>query len=308
MPVNFQLRRSFSRAYLVLLALVSWMCSPALFSLLAHGQQASLNAAESTCAISALSLNLHGTRDTEGILAGLREAGGFERADLMLFQEVLRPREGGPGAVDGLAQALGMHLSFAAGFELRNGEQEGLAVLSRYPILETRVIPLQRHNLLWKSRRRVALAVAVQTPAGHLQVYNLHLDTRVNLKARLEQLRPVAEEAATDPGPVLVGGDFNTNPFRWGAHTVPLLVAPDQGVGLLSFMNELGYSSAFPRRTPTSRWLRMQLDWLFLRNLRAGPVAIQPISFSDHHALYACLQPVPAPKGARPAPQLTATR
>ncbi len=307
MPLNFQPQRIFSRGHLLFLALMSLICFPALFSRSAHGQT-SLNPAEAKCAISALSLNLHGTRDGQAILASLREASGFEPADLMLFQEVVRPRQGGAGAVDQLAQTLGMQLSFAPGFKLRNGDLQGLAVLSRYPILETRVIPLQYHNLLWKSRRRVALAVVVQTPAGHLLVYNLHLDTRVNLKARLEQLRPIAEEAATDPGPVLVGGDFNTNPFRWGAHTLPLLLAPDQGAGVLRLMEALGYRSAFPRRTPTSRWLRMQLDWLFLRNLQAGTTAIQPISFSDHHALYACLQPVLAPKGARPASHLMAAR
>lgn len=305
MPSPFQPQRIFSRRQLIL-ALMSLISSPALFSLSAHGQTSSKQAG-ATCAVSALSLNLHGEGDSHAILAALRKAGSFERADLMLFQEVVRPRQGGPGAVDQMAPALGMQLSFAPEYEHHNGEHEGLAVLSRYPILQTRVIPLQRNNLFWKSRHRIALAVEVQTPAGQLQVYNLHLDTRVNLKARLEQLRPIAEGAATDSGPVLVGGDFNTNPFRWVAHTFPLLVAPDQGVGLLSFMNELGYSSAFPRSTPTSRWLRMQLDWFFLRNLQAGVVDIQPISFSDHHALYACLQPVPTTK-IPPALRLASVR
>jgi endonuclease/exonuclease/phosphatase (EEP) superfamily protein YafD len=278
------------------------LSTPGLFSLSAHGQQALVERGETQCAISVLSLNLHGTRDSQAVLDALRKAGGLERADLMLFQEVVGPRRGALSAVDQLAQALGMQLSFAPGFALRNGDQEGLAVLSRYPILETRVVPLQRNNLLWKSRRRIALAVVVKTPAGNLQAYNLHLDTRVNLKARLEQLRPIAEEAAHYPDPVLVGGDLNTNPFRWGAHTLPLLVAPDQGAGVLNFMNELGYSSAFPRKTPTSRWLRMQLDWLFLRNLQAGKLAVQPISFSDHRALYACLHAVPVPQSTQPVP------
>jgi endonuclease/exonuclease/phosphatase (EEP) superfamily protein YafD len=277
-------------------------------SLRACAQQASVERAGTQCTISVLSLNLHGTRDSQAILDALRKAGGFERADLMLFQEVVRPRQGALGAVDQLAQALGMQLSFAPGFALRNGDQEGLAVLSRYPILETRALPLRRNYLLWKSRRRIALAVVVQTPAGRLQAYNLHLDTRVNLRARLDQLRPIAEEAARYPGPVLVGGDLNTNPFRWGAHTLPLLVAPDQGAGVLNFMNELGYSSAFPRKTPTSRWLHMQLDWLFLRNLQAGQLAVQPISFSDHRALYACLHAVPVPESTQPGPQLRAAR
>jgi endonuclease/exonuclease/phosphatase family metal-dependent hydrolase len=244
--------------------------------------------AAASCTMTALSLNLHGTRDPEAILTALREV-SLERADLMLFQEVVRPRPDESGAVDQVAQELGMHVAYAPGFALRDGEEEGLAVLSRYPIVESRVIPLLHNDLLWKSRKRVALAVTVHAPSGELRVYNVHLDTRVNLKTRLDQLRPIAEEASSRTGPVLVGGDLNTNPYRWVAHTLPFLVAPDQGAGVLRYMNKLGYASAFPRKTPTSRWFRMQLDWIFTKNLDSGRVAVQPISFSDHHALCACL-------------------
>ncbi len=247
-------------------------------------------AAGTKCLISALSLNLHEVQDSRAILTALRGANDLERADVMLFQEAVRPSPGKRGALDDVAEALRLNIAFAPEFEHRNGNVEGLAVLSRYPILETRVIPLQHNDLFWKSRRRVALAVTLQTPAGALRVYNLHLDTRVNLKARLEQLRPIAEEAAAARGPVLLGGDLNTNPYRWVGHTLPMLVAHDQGAGVLQYMKALGYDSVFPRRTATSRWFGMQLDWLFLRDLEAGPATIKPISFSDHRALSACLQ------------------
>lgn len=289
MPRISQLQPGLSLRSLRLAISLSLLCAGT-FSLSAYGQQLASQQAAAKCTISALSLNLHGTRDGHAILTALRQAGGFERADVMLFQEVVRPRQGGGGAVDDVARVLGMQIAFAPGFVLRRGEEEGLAVLSRFPIVQSRVIALQHNDLLWKSRRRVALAVTVETPAGQLRVYNLHLDTRVNLRARLEQLRPVAEEAASAPGPVLVGGDLNTNPYRWVGHTLPVVVARDQGAGVLRYMNTLGYASVFPRKTPTSRWFRMQLDWLFLRNLEGGPVAVQPISFSDHHALCACLQ------------------
>ncbi len=243
------------------------------------------------CKLRVLSLNLHGVRDSNAILRALREAGAFDQADLMLFQEVGLPLGSQPAVVDRLAQSLGMQAFFASTFSLRNGDREGLAVLSRYPIVERRVISLRRYNLRWKSRIRIALALEVDTPAGRIRVYNLHLDTRLNLKDRLAQLKPVAEEAAAAPEPVLVGGDFNTNPYRWFQHTLPLLVAPDQGSGVVKYMKRLGFSSVLPRKTPTSDWLRMQLDWIFLRDLRADRVDVRPIKFSDHHVLYACLVP-----------------
>ncbi|HZP18209.1 MAG TPA: endonuclease/exonuclease/phosphatase family protein, partial [Terriglobales bacterium] len=189
-----------------------------------------------------MSLNLHAVREGGSVLDALQRA-KLENTELMLFQEVVRPRRGGPGPADDLAHALGMQISFSPSFRLPNGDQEGLAILSRHPIVESRTIPLRRYNLLWKSRHRVAQSVILETPAGPLHVYNLHLDTRVNLKARLAQMQPVVEEAAAQPGPVLVGGDLNTNPYRWVEHTLPLLIAPDQGVGVLNLMNSLGYSS-----------------------------------------------------------------
>jgi endonuclease/exonuclease/phosphatase family metal-dependent hydrolase len=296
---NCQPRGGFVLRLFFFPAVLFSLCIPGLLSLSAHGQQVTAEEGGRKCTASVLSLNLQGTRDSQAILAALRKA-GLEGAGVMLFQEVIRPRDGALGAVDEVAQSLGMQVAFAPGFALRNGDQEGLAVLSRYPMVEDRIIPLPRYNLLWKSRQRVALAVLIETPAGPLQVYDVHLDTRINLKARLAQLRPIAEEAGRHSGLVLLGGDFNTNPFRWGAHTLPLVVAPDQGVGVLKFMEGLGFSSAFARGKATSDFLRMQLDWFFLRNLRVGPAAIEPIPFSDHHALYACLQSVPAPEGTQP--------
>ncbi len=255
---------------------------------LVYAQQPASDQGVSSCGMSALSLNLHGTRDAKALLTALRQAGGFDQTDVMLFQEVQRPQHG-EGALDKVARLLGMQIAFAPEFTLHDGAIEGLAVLSRYPILESRVIALQHNELFWKSRQRVALAVSVQTPAGEMRVYNLHLDTRVNLKARLKQLQPVAEEASAYDGPVLLGGDLNTNPYRWVAHTLPLVIAPDQGSGVLRYMNALGYASALPRKTPTSHWFRMQLDWLFVRNLTARSVAVRSVFFSDHYAVHASL-------------------
>ena len=282
-----QMRLEFSVAASVQ-ASVLWLL---LFGMgLVYAQQPASEQAVSSCSVSALSLNLHGSRDAKAILTALREAGGLDQTGVMLFQEVQRPQHG-EGALDQLAHLLEMQIVFAPEFTLNDGSIEGLAVLSRYPILESRAIALPYNELFWKSRQRVALAVSVLTPVGKMRIYNLHLDTRVNLKARLRQLQPVVEEARAYDGPVLLGGDLNTNPCRWVAHTLPLVVAPDQGSEVLRYMKGLGYSSALPRKTPTSHWFRMQLDWLFVRNLTANAGAVQSIFFSDHYALHASLHP-----------------
>lgn len=239
--------------------------------------------------IDVLSLNLHEVEDNNLILENFRQAGDLDRIDLVLLQEVISPSGNKPGVADRLAQSLGMQVFFAPAFGWRKGSVQGLAILSRYPILEPHVIPLPQFNLGWRSRHRIALAAMIATPAGGIHVYNVHLDTRLNLNQRLEQLRPVVVEASRVKGAVLVGGDFNTNPFGWFQHTIPLLPARDQRIGMQRYLARSGFESVFVRRTVTSRWLRMQLDWIFVRDLRVHSTSNRAIRFSDHHAIYSCL-------------------
>lgn len=239
--------------------------------------------------IGVVSLNLHEVEDNNLILGNLRQAGDLDRVDLMLLQEVIRSARDKPGVADRMAQSLGMHIFFAPSFVWRKGSVQGLAILSRYPILEPHVIPLPQFNLRWKSRHRIALAAVVETPAGRIHVYDVHLDTRLNLNQRLKQLRPVVAEASGARGAVLVGGDFNTNPFGWFQHTIPLLLGAHQPVGVQQYLARSGFESAFPRGTVTSRWLWMQLDWIFVRDLRVRSVSNRATGFSDHHAIYGCL-------------------
>ncbi len=251
--------------------------------------------------IGVLSVNLHEVEDSNLILGNLRQAGDLDRADLILLQEVIRPGRDRPGVADRMAESLGMQVFFAPAFGWHKGSVQGLAILSRYPILERHVISLPEFNLRWRSRHRIALGALVETPAGRIYVYNVHLDTRLNLDQRLLQLRPVVAEASRAEGPVLVGGDFNTNPFGWFQHTIPLLFGPGQPVGVQQYMNGLGFKSAFPRKTVTSRWLRMQLDWIFLRGLRVESAADRPMKFSDHYAIYGCLDLPPGGTPQHPA-------
>ena len=88
---------------------------------------------------------------------------------------------------------------------------------------------------------------------------------------------------------LLIGGDFNTNDYRWLFHTIPIPVAWYQSDGLLRFMARQGFSSAITTREPTHDAFGMRLDWIFLRGLDARTSVVQPLAISDHHALVASI-------------------
>src|SRR4029078_1958351 len=177
------------------------------------------------------------------------------------------------------------HAVFRPAFALDAHRTMGLAVLGREPLEEPHVLPLKRFDLSLPRRHRIALGVAVETPAGRILVYDVHLDTRINIADRVEQLSAVMGDRAASANPVIVGGDFNTNDNRWLFHTVPIPFSSQQRDGLLRFMQGKGFQSAITGHVDTHDAPGMSLDWIFARGLEAGATAIQPMAISDHHAL-----------------------
>jgi len=249
--------------------------------------------------LTAVSLNL-AQRDDVDQIADELSAHGAGGADLFLLQEVVK-RDGEADVAERLGQRLGLQSVFGQAFTNGRGQAVGLAILTRQPPIETRLLQLKRFDLGFRTRSRIALGVRVDTAAGPLHVFNVHLDTRINTRQRLDQLTAVTEELGALDGPAIVGGDFNTNDNRWVFHAIPLPFLGRQRGGVVRFMARSGFHSAFQRGEATHDFLGMQLDWLFLRGLRAGLTSIQPLQLSDHHALIASL--------SRPGlPQSTAAR
>jgi endonuclease/exonuclease/phosphatase family metal-dependent hydrolase len=245
------------------------------------------NATDQPGSLSVLSLNLALREEVDHIVSELT-AIGAQRADLILLQEVVQ-RAHTPDVASQLAARLGLDATYRPAFTLGPERTVGLALLSRYPARDLRVIDLKPVALGFRSRNRIALGAVVDTPAGPVRVYNVHLDTRINIEQRLEQIGVVARDVEATGGPALVGGDFNTNNNHWLFHTIPLPFIGRQGAELQRFMAAGGFRSAFALGSPTHDVLRMQLDWLFLRGLYATSASIEPMDVSDHHALLASL-------------------
>jgi len=103
----------------------------------------------------------------------------------------------------------------------------------------------------------------------------------------------VIAEAAQWDGPRLIGGDFNTNYFRWAGNVVPIGVS-FQSRAIQQAMSEKGFTTVLAGSGPTSDFLRLHLDWFYTRDVQVFDTAIQPIKFSDHHAVRITLAPDPA--------------
>ena len=141
------------------------------------------------------------------------QRGGLGDADVYLIQEIEDhvPAEPRPRA-EVLAAALGLAVVYAPARTLGHGGlgNHGLAILSRWPIVDDAVLRLPHYELLWNSRPRIALGVLIDVAGTPVQIWNVHLDTRIAVEDRVAQVAPVFERALALPGLAIVGGDLNT--------------------------------------------------------------------------------------------------
>src|SRR5262249_33698289 len=114
--------------------------------------------------------------------------------DVLLLQEVDEGarRSNGDRQVDLLGETLGFHhRTFFPNVAVRGGGEYGNAILSRYPIVETRNVDL---TVGWKKRRSVLHAICRVRKDGldrTLHVYNMHLglaayERRIQLQSFLD--------------------------------------------------------------------------------------------------------------------------
>jgi endonuclease/exonuclease/phosphatase family metal-dependent hydrolase len=238
--------------------------------------------------LSVVSLNTAGETNPDRIVSALDRSPRLRQADLFLLQEVAG-RDGEANAAGELARRLGYFTAFAAA-DSRVHDQ-GLAVVSHYPIQDVQILRLKRCDLGFRTRSRFALAAIVRSPWGDIRTWNIHLDTRINAAERLEQLQPVIEDAARYTGPRLIGGDFNTNDVYWFRNQLPLPGGPLHSALIRRAMEQQGFETPLPNALNTFPALRRHLDWIFIRELRPLAASVERAAFSDHNAIWMQLSP-----------------
>ena len=233
--------------------------------------------------VSVTTLNMAKERSAERILAEWRAHPAIWNSDVLLLQEVAQV-----GAVrDSIAPTLAkeMHryvVTSTPGMSKR--DSDGLAIISRFPLTDFEELQLSHNNMVFHTRNRLMIAATIQTPAGALRAYDLHLDSRINARERLKQIEPVISKAARWEGPCLIGGDLNTNYVRWAGNVMPIGLS-SQGRAIQAAMNAQGFTTPMVHSGPTEHYLGLRLDWIYTRGLQASEGVAVPVRFSDHRAV-----------------------
>jgi endonuclease/exonuclease/phosphatase family metal-dependent hydrolase len=213
-----------------------------------------------------------------------------ESIDILLLQEIARTRR--LEADRWLAGRLGMSVAYARanGAVDAIGFEEGLAVLSRYPIgcVHLRQLSRSRNPLV----RRIALGAEVMTPHGVVLAVTTHLGLVRKHNAR--QVSALREWVAAITGGevAVIGGDFNAPET-----SAEMTVTSGEWTDTFRRANPESSSSTYASRAPWGRWTRPRLlDYVFVQ---------QPIG---HHWQVADSHHVDAPGGQHSDHRAVVTR
>jgi endonuclease/exonuclease/phosphatase family metal-dependent hydrolase len=204
------------------------------------------------------------------------------RADVVLLQEVDRGtrRSGGVDQLAELRRMTGMDGVFGRAIDFDGGEY-GIGILSRWPVLESAVVPLPaelpRGLADDRYEPRVVLRVVLDTPWGQVPVLNTHLSHQASGTYRRQELVGLLAElhrAAGRAGTAIVGGDFNALPESDEIAAVGLVL--DEAWEVCG----TGDGRTYPSDAPVRR-----IDYLFLRGVGCTSARVHASTVSDHRPL-----------------------
>jgi endonuclease/exonuclease/phosphatase family metal-dependent hydrolase len=228
----------------------------------------------------------------EVVVRGIRSDRTLREADLILLQEVHRVEKGNEpcSAACTLGKDLGYYTLYAPGHVQDDGT-DGVAILSRSPILSGLVLELPDIDVHVNSGRRVALVATVLVDGTPVTVYAVHLTNRLTADERRLQMLPVLQHAKRQKTPVIIAGDFNTSPFTWIGGVVPVPTTT-QDNHLERLVRKYGFDTPVTGSGPTFRYLGMRLDAIYTRGFDTQKFAVATAAnVSDHLPLWATIKP-----------------
>jgi len=175
-----------------------------------------------------VSFNIKFAIDMDGAIALFRSHPVMSKADVVLLQEMDVP------GVRKIAHALGMHyVYYPATINPQSQRPFGNAILAKWPITDTRKLPLPHLGRMGKTQR-IAVSGTIK-PAGHaVRLYSVHMATGMESTGqwKRDQALAIAHDAdSTGAGmDILVGGDLNSERvartfqaagYRWVTEGLP---------------------------------------------------------------------------------------
>ncbi len=215
-----------------------------------------------------------------------------ERIDILLLQEVASTPDLNGG--EWLADRLGMAYIYSrANGHHSIGFEEGLAVLSRFPLRgpQIRQLSSPRNPFV----RRLAVGATVDTPCGELSAFSVHLGiVRRDNAEQHAQLRKLVNGNGGKT-PVVVGGDFNA-----AESTLQIKQSKAEWLDTYRHIYPLGKAHTHSLRLPWGVMLnRRRLDYIFLHHhepdwqvLETRHVISPGEPHSDHQAVLTRLAPL----------------
>lgn len=237
------------------------------------------------CTLRVATWNVHFGGDPDNLAAQIKSSTEIARADVLMIQEVeAYPTETGT-RTQRLADHLGMTWVYAPA-RVEGSGTHGIAILSRYPLEDAAVRRLPHYDQVLNPRDRNALATTVVLGADRLQLVNVHLDVRMGAVDRIRQLHYAVNDIDER---VLVGGDFNTNPWAWSNGIVPLtqteaIVGQQQAAVIDDYLLGIRFASAISIDTATMRIpvFSIRTDDLYARSLPITAAGVEYVDGSDH--------------------------
>lgn len=245
------------------------------------------------------SLNMQFGVGLDGVYDLDRTADAVAGSDIICFQEIMQhwQRFDYVDQAAYLADRLNMFYVFGATMDLdasyRDGDGKavnrrrtyGNMVASRWPIRTSRTIPLPHRSAPEVTDyQRCAVEAVIETPAGPIRAYSVHL-TYISSERQAEQARRLVEEFAAAPDH---GAPFDgTLSEDWDSQTT---IAPHPKTGFIAGdMNSMASSAAYAEfcGVKNARGVRVrEVDQLVDAWVAAGEDELGPISFpaNDQHA------------------------
>jgi endonuclease/exonuclease/phosphatase family metal-dependent hydrolase len=241
------------------------------------------------CIARIASWNVHFGADVSDLAAQLAASTEIAQADVLIVQEIeAYPGETGTRSAR-LASALGMTWMYAPARAEDTGTH-GIAILSRHPLEAPAVRQLPFYDQPLNPRNRIAIATDVVLGAHRLQIVNVHLDVRLGAVDRIRQLHPAVNDIADR---VLVGGDFNTNPWAWVDGILPLtgteaIVGQQQAAVVDDYLTGKDFTGAIPLAEQTMRLpgIGMRIDNFYARGMPIVASGVEHVGGSDHWPIW----------------------
>ncbi len=207
---------------------------------------------------------------------------GDQTPDLVALQEVDKncKRSKNIDIAAKLGEILKMEHRFGKTINLGKGEY-GLAVLSKFPIKETKV-----HTLPKGGEPRIALEIVVDKKGELISFVTLHLDW-TNKAIRTEQVKAVMKAVELRKHKVVLAGDFNA---PRNSDTIKAMedagwnvLKKNDGNGIRTFHGE-------KKRAVSATSEREEIDFIAIKNFPKSKIkhgVVQELIASDHRPIYA---------------------